>query len=50
MAPRERARSPTGKWVARATGRYVVLAESLTHAFGAEMTYQPGDLPIFRAP
>lgn len=39
-----------GTVLVEATGRYFVVAESLTRAFGAEMTYQPGDLPIFRAP
>lgn len=39
-----------GNLLAEATGRYFILAEAQTRAFGSQMTFQPGDLPIFKAP
>ncbi len=37
-----------GNLLAEATGRYFSVPESQTHAFGAQMTYEPGDMPVFR--
>lgn len=39
-----------GNVLVEATGRYFIASEAQTRAFGAQMTYAPGDLPVFREP
>lgn len=39
-----------GNVLAQGTGRYFVVPESQTRAFGALMKFEEGDLPIFKAP
>lgn len=39
-----------GTLVAKSTGRFIALEPEQTRAFGAQMTFAEGDLPIFRAP
>jgi acyl-coenzyme A thioesterase PaaI-like protein len=40
----------SGNVLAEATGRYFLGPEALTRAFGEQLTYQPGDVPLFREP
>jgi acyl-coenzyme A thioesterase PaaI-like protein len=40
----------SGTVLVEATGRYFVASQSQTRAFSDLMTYQPGDLPVFREP
>lgn len=40
----------SGAIMAEGTGRYFLVPEAQTRMFGAQMTFAPDDLPIFRAP